>query len=142
MKFSHLLSLAVVLFAGAAFSSFAQEEGSGKKQWVLVKEPFKNIYTQSALNINKPKPDEIIRQTRKNERIELIAEGESGWYKVRVYKDSDDREGVVGILEAQYVKKVNSKDNVLMFVIYIILFIGLCGGTVYYIKKQQEALAK
>ncbi|MCL2219675.1 MAG: SH3 domain-containing protein [Chitinispirillia bacterium] len=134
MKFARLFSLTVILTLGVVSALFANpaEQGTAQKdiQYVEVKKPFVNIY----VNLD-PKSD-IIRQTKKGEYLELIAEGMSKtWYKVKV-------DGKEGWLEANAGKvRDNKGSRVITLLLVLCVLAGSLCGVVFYIRKQQRMAA-
>jgi hypothetical protein len=130
MKLARLFGLAVLL-AGTLSAVFADDGETPK--WVKVNKQLENVYSR----LNSPNPrEDIIRQVRKNEYLELISIGEGGsWYKVRI----DGREG---FLEARSGTVVTRKGvPAIMILLYIVLLLGCAAGVVLYVKKQQGGTA-
>lgn len=128
MKPVRLLGFVVVLM-GVFFAVFA-DDAAPYPQYVFVKKHLSTVY----LSNTDPKPDQIIRQVRKGEYIELLSEGDS-WYKVRV-------DGRDGYLEARNGKVVNKKGAPeVMLLLFIVLFLCLTLGVVLYIMKQRSSPA-
>jgi len=127
MRLARLLGLAVVM-TGVFFAAFAAKGDGESIQYVEVKKHLSNVY----LTNTDPKPDQIVRQVRKSEYIELLSQGDS-WYKVRV-------DGRDGFLEARNGKVVNKKSaREIMLLLYVVLLIGCIGGVLLYMKKRQSS---
>ena len=159
MKLARLLGM-VVLLAGALFFVLANEEAEEVQTTVAeetseaekveevevaaVEKAYEEMEEVKAkfVKVTADKPTSIreeldpmspiIRQTRKNEYLDLIAVGEKGrWYRVRV-------DGKEGWLDTKAGKAVQNKGNPYIALILSLLVLGgftLC--LVFFLKKQQ-----
>jgi hypothetical protein len=138
MKLARLLGL-VILLAGtlSAVLANSDEGGETKEKWVKVNKQLVNIRKDL------DPTSEVIYHAKKNEYLELVAEGIQGsWNRVRVnvIDDSGNVQVKVGHLEARHGTIVDRKGvPAVMILLYIILLLGCAGGVVLYVKKQQSA---
>jgi len=116
------LSLATLLFV-----LFAPAKTCAAEQYVLISEPFVNVY--EFLDPKSP----VLCMVKKNDRLELILAG-SKWFQVKV----GSSQGWVERKAGHIVDGPSFVSPLIMIIAAILLIAGTLYGVSYYIKKQKN----